>query len=263
MAQPKKKSPKAAAAPAPAPPPETTTVDVGLETLEATPARLLVFLRAVGTRREIKSILAQYGYDAEEHNRGWALLHAVSGYAPLDDSDPIDRAVSDAIAALDQRDERTHALVDGSLKHRAPSVHRALLAGLAPGRGAASVLYFRVLLDRLTLLDGGKLEGVDDTERTAAREVLKKRGITAAWRTEHAELVKRAESLSTEPDVTDATETRANREPLLQARAFFEEWARIARAVIKRKDHLIALGFASRASTQKQPDEGEKKPPQG
>lgn len=244
---------------------EFTTVDVTQETLDATPARLLAFLRGVGTRPEIQFALAAVGYDEAEHQRGWQLLHACSGFAPAAGIAPvIDRAVTEAIAALDARDERTHGLIDATLKHRVPTAHAALLRDLSPGRGAEAVVYFHTLLGRLDALHAGKLEGVSARDAKAAVEVLAKRGFTAAWRKEHRDLVAKAEQFTgATPAPTPGLTREALQPHLLAARAFYEEWARIARTELKRKDYLIALGLASRkasAKPAKEPTGGEGKP---
>lgn len=243
------------------------SVDVTAETLDATPARLLEFLRGVGTRPEIQLALSAFGYDDDEHQLGWTLLHGCSGFLPPTPGAPaIDRRVTEAIATLDARDERTHALVDASLKHRAPTARTALLHDIAPGRGAESVVYFHALLQRLELLHAGTLPDVSAADAKAALAVLEKRGLTKAWRDEHRALVTQAQRLT---GVVANPAAAVRREKMVQqlkaARAFYEEWSRIARTELKRKDYLIALGLASRKSpAAKTPaNPAEPKPPTG
>lgn len=256
MPTPTKKPARTAAAPPPAAPPvdvTTTaappagdTVTVTDETLDATPPKLLVFLRGVGTRPEIRLALGAFGYDPEEHQRGWALLHACSGYEPNAVGVVVDQKVTSAINTLDARDEQVLAVVGASLVHRAPKVHSVLLQGLAAGRGAASVVFFHTLLGRLDQLAAGTLDGVTKAEAKAADAILAKRGYHAEWRAAHAKLVAEAQSYA--PLVADDGGRReAYLGHLRAARAFYEEWSRIARAEIKRKDYLMLLGLASRA----------------
>lgn len=235
---------------------EITTVEVGRETLDATPARLLTFLRGVGTRPAILGALAAVGYSDEEHSRGWDLLHGCSGFVSPSQAKPvINSKVVGAIATLDQQDERINTLVDASLKHRAPHARDALLEGLSPGTGAESVVYFKALLGRVQALEKGKLEGVPAAEAKLAMEVLAKRGLSAEQRSTLAALVEQAESIDT-PAAPDhaAAERDAIDEKLRRARAFFEEWSDIARTEIKRRDHLIFLGLASRRSSREDAD---------
>jgi hypothetical protein len=53
---------------------------VSQETLDATPARVIAFLRALGTVPVLRKALEVRGYSPDEHRRGWALLQAASGY---------------------------------------------------------------------------------------------------------------------------------------------------------------------------------------
>lgn len=256
----KKKTPTASPAD-PSPPPaaldpapeaaDVSTVDVSDETLDATPARLLDFLRGVGTRPEIQAALGAVGYDHAEHQHGWKLLHACSGFAPSESAPQVDRAVADAINLLDSRDERAHSLADATLKHRAPSAHKALLGGVSPGRGAESVVYFSQLLDRLDALHAGTLDGVSAKDARTALDVLERRGFTAEWRSEHRALVRAAERFAGAPPKAAAETQGTLTQHLRNARAFFEEWSRIARTELKRKDHLILLGLATRKAPSK------------
>lgn len=227
-----------------------TTVDVTQDTLDSTPERLLQFLRGVGTRTDIQTALAAIGYDAEEHARGWSLLHACSGFSPTSGNSPqFDREVSEAIATLDARDERTHSLIDASLMHRAPTAHTALLKEISPGRGAESVVYFHALLGRIDQLAAGTLEGVNPADAAAALAVLAKRGFNEAWRAEHRALVTTAQRLTgVKPAPVESQKREELQSNLKAARAWFEEWSRNAHTEVKRKDYLIALGLASRKS---------------
>lgn len=231
--------------PAPSAVPAATTVSVSDETLEATPARALTFLRGVGTSDPIRLSLAPVGYDAAEHARGWSLLHAVSGFtapstaASAASAAAPDAEVANAIAALDAADERLHRIVDASLRHRFPALRDELLADLKPARGAESVLYVRTLLSRLS-----KLSGPDGK---AALEILSRRSLTPAYRAELAALVKTAERY-TAPTATPADDGSYH-DGLRALRAWFEEWAELARSELSRKDYLLRLGLARRKRT--------------
>lgn len=226
---------------------DVSTVNVSRETLDATPARLLTFLRGVGTRPAILSSLAAMGYSDEEHSRGWDLLHGCSGFASPQQPPAINAKAVAAIVKLDGQDERIDNIIDASLKHRAPQANQALRTGLSPGTGAESVVYFKGLLSRIEALEDGQLEGVPAAQAKVALEVLAKRGLSPAQRKDLAELVSEAESLDDPKDPkAEAADREALDTKLRRARAFFEEWSKIARGEIKRRDHLIYLGLASR-----------------
>jgi hypothetical protein len=227
--------------------PTGETVDVSRDTLERTPSRLLDLLRAIGTRPAIFAALQTRGYSQAEHQRGWALIHAATGFEPSVDAQEVDVDVTGAIDQLDAADEPTHAVVDASLRHRVPAAHAALLNGLSPGTGADSVVYFATLLTRVDMLQDHALPGVTPAEADAALDVLAKRGLDAAERARLAKLVTRAQApastVSLDPDRGVKLEAA-----LRAARAFFEEWSEIARVVVKRRDHLILMGLANRRS---------------
>ena len=217
--------------------PIVTTVSVAEETLEATPARVLTFLRAVGTSDPIRFALSGVGYDDAEHARGWSLLHSAAGFTPPATAAPSpDGEVVAAIAALDASDERLHRIVDASLRHHYPALRDQLIADLKPGRGGESVLYVGTLLARLA-----KLSGPDGK---AALERLARRSLTPTYRADLAALVKTAERFTT-PTAAPATDS-SQHDALRALRAWFEEWSELARGEVSRKDYLLRLGLARR-----------------
>mgnify|MGYP006864816328 CR=1 FL=1 len=74
--------------------------------LEQTPLRAFVFLRAIGTCPPIREALAAHEYTAEEHVRGWALLEKACGHPLIALPSAAERArereVRAAIASLVQ-----------------------------------------------------------------------------------------------------------------------------------------------------------------
>lgn len=233
----------------------TLNVNVTRETLEGTPVRVLTFLKAIGTSAAIHAAMVFRGYSREQHLQGWALLHAVSGYQ--DTAFPIeDHAVRDAIQQIDAWDEDGFQVIAASLRHRFPEQAAFLLGGLAPSTGAASVLGVKQLLDRLDALEFAEGRAATKTKDLAALTVLSQRGINVDERRRLRELIGVAESA---PEVSlPNAEAIARSEAtylkgLMALRAWFEEWAGIARVAIKRRDHLIRLGLAKRRVTPAEP----------
>ncbi len=228
-------------------------VTVGRTTLEETLPKLLSFLRAVGTRPEVRAALEPVGFTQAEFNQGWELLGACGGYTPHAAPGPVvDPAISEAIVALDNQDEALDTIVRVSLEGRAPTAAVALRQGLSTGRGAAAVLYVRNLLARLDALDADTLAGVTEADRKTARDTLRRRGLTPARRAELAQRVADATRLTTLPASPDATaEVAPTDAPLRAARAWYEEWSAIALTQVKRRDHLIALGLRRRKAPKK------------
>lgn len=226
---------------------------VGLETLEATPTRALTFLRAVGTHLAIRATLLAHGYTDADHQEGWALLHAASGFGVGTTIDAIDADVRDAIRALDTWDEDGFRIVSATFQRRFPTVADKVLAGIGPSNGSAAVVGVSTLLDRLDALS--QSQAPDDQ---AAIALLSKRGIDAAERTRLRALVAKAQSVDATA-ASDLAAAQASQQAnaqrhlaaLAQLRGWYEEWSDIARATVKRRDYLIRLGLAARRSPKK------------
>lgn len=234
------KAPRAAAVP------DGSTVTVSQDTLEATPNRLLDLLKGIGTRPAIRGALARLGYTAEEHKRGWDLLYKCSGFVVTNVDVEVDRDVVKAISELDQQDERIALIIEVSLKHRAPAVLALLLDGLTPGTGAESVVFFSTLLPRLEALARGKLGKLPADQQKIAHEALEQRSLDADARAHFQALVDTAQGANGNPKPPTTHDRKQLDAALREARAFYEEWSALARSEVKRRDHLISLGLATR-----------------
>lgn len=230
-----------------------STVEVTLQTLEGTPARVVVFLRALGTSVTLRSILAQRGYTADEHRRGWHLLHKVSGY----ESDPVaapapveDKTAARAVAETDAWDDDNLPIIDATLRHRYPDQHAFVLRDLRAGKGAASLVVVKTLLDRVDILESGKgRPAAQKTADQAALATLAARVLDEKERARLRALLDQAERYGAVADLgaqQQSEEAAADKRlaDLRELRAWYEEWSTIARAIIKRRDHLLRLGLA-------------------
>jgi hypothetical protein len=236
--------------------------DVSRDTLETVPQRALAFLRAVGTARPIRAALLGRGYSAEDHLEGWKYLHACAGFSEesseMDVEEPV---VRDAIAELDAWDESGFRIVRATLERRFPDQAEFVLKGLKPATGAAAVLSVERLLERLDALENAEGRKDSRKEDHAALDVLGKRGIDEAKRKRLGELVTTAKSVAPIVQVDPAIveeEDAARLAALGNLYAWYREWTEVARATIKRRDHLIRLGLASRrASGEGKENEGD------
>jgi len=159
-----------------------------------------------------------------------------------------DQSVRHALAELNSLDEDTLSLVDLTLKHRQPAQAESLLSGLSATQDeAGAVVVIATLLGRLH-----ELEASGSEAGTKALTLLSERGLDAKERTRLESLVedaRRAAPVEQSPDAQAAEEADARYvENLKLLRAWYEEWSGIARIVIKRRDHLIQLGLATRRS---------------
>jgi hypothetical protein len=223
---------------------------VGRETLQEAPLRALKLLRAIGTSLPIRASLAARGYGDDDHAEGWSLLHAASGFSPGNEAETIDVGVRDAIRELDAWDEDGFRIVRASLERRYPAIAATVLDGIGPSTGPASIVGVATLLDRLDGLAKGK-----DKDGHAAIALLAKRGIDGDERKRLRALVDAAQTAPEDGVADVATNAAARRaaddahlRSLAALRAWHEEWAAIARASIKRRDHLILMGLANRKS---------------
>lgn len=229
---------------------------VGDETLEETPDRALSLLKAAGTNAIIGARMAARGYNAEEHELGWALLRRASGAATALQFTSNVESVRKAIVELDAWDEPGMRIGAAALKHRHPDQYAFVFDGVAPSTGAAVLVGIGKFLDRLDALEDG-----DDRKETrkadaAALETLAKRGIDKSERKRLRALMSEAQAFNPAAPGNEAAQAKAEaerREALVELRKWYEEWSEVARAVVTRRDHLILLGLAHRKSPKKEP----------
>lgn len=210
-------------------------------TLERAYDRAPRFLRAIGRYPEISAALAEVGYTAADHDEGWNLLHRVAGYRR---DEPVVLAKSpgaDAMAELDAWDEKGFVLARAALERRHPAQADFVFEGLEASTGAEAVLGVRTFLERLTALAEDPARAETRDADAAALATLAERGIDAAERARLAELVRVASSAAPAvlPDDDDADVA------LVELYAWYREWSRTARVVIKSRRMLIYLGLAN------------------
>jgi hypothetical protein len=239
---------RANATPSKPPPPLAggdETVTVGDITLEQTPMRLMALLRGIGTIKPVREVLRPLGYTADEHARGWKLLHRCSGFVEGESAD--DNNVADTIAQIDAWDEPTFAIAEAALRHRHPAQHAYVFRDLKPSRGVGAVVGAHTFLSRLDALEAAPERVATRAADHAALATLAARGVTPEERKRVWAMVRAAEELADDAG-PDARELSAAEQQgrLREARAFYEEWSTIARTLVTRRDLLIRLGLAQR-----------------
>src|SRR5262249_37706364 len=151
--------------------------DITQETLDATPGRVLLFLRGVGTSPIIRGALAAAGYKPADHDEGWQLLHKTSGYSTQ--PEPEDDSASRAAAQVDAWDEPTFRRTNLALARRFPDQRDFVFENkLEPATGAASLVSVSTFLDRLDALENGLDRKATRKKDHAALALLAERGIT-------------------------------------------------------------------------------------
>lgn len=221
-----------------------TAAGVTRETLEETPVRVTKFLLGLATRPSARRHMATRGYDKAEHKLGWSLIEKVAAYE-IDDN-VTDIEVRDAINEIDLWDEPNIRIIRAGLT-RHPEIRAIVLQGIEPVAGPDAVVNVGKILERLNELE-------KTPEGTAALATLAARRIDATERRRVAALVaiakKGTDGHSSDTDESDVREDgdKVFEQALLELREWYTEWAEVARVVIKRRDHLIALGLAERRS---------------
>jgi hypothetical protein len=220
------------------------------QVLEETPGRTLAFLRGVGTDMVIRGIMAKAGYTDADHAQGWNLLHKVGGYVPVAATTAVNDEARQAIVELDAWDEQGFRRAHAAMAHLHPEQDAFVFANLVAAQGSAAVLSVGTFLDRLDVLESGVgREKTKDADR-AALETLAKRGIGKAERTKLRGLVTKAQTSKEmpQPPTSDVDPRTAD---MVALRGWYEDWSETARAVVKRRDHLIKLGLARRKTSKK------------
>jgi len=108
------------------------------------------------------------------------------------------------------------------------------------------------LLDRLDALETSPGRKAARKADHAALATLSKRGLSADERARLRALVNTATAAAKANEgASDAAEEAPTNEAVLKLHAWYGEWSEVARAVIKRRDHLIRLGLAKRKKAAK------------
>lgn len=225
--------------------------------LDEAPARALKLLGATSTNRAIRAALARRGYTQLVHDQGWQLVLKASGYrrtAPVVFDSP---EATSAIAEIDGWDEPTFRVARAALAGEFPEQCQLVFQDLQAQTGVAAVVSVTTFLDRLDVLESDKGRKATHKVDKAALAKLAARGITPAERARMRELLGIALGPSAEAP-TDAasaadpaTETAELRAAKVELYTWYVEWREVAKADIKRRDHLIQLGIAQRKAPKK------------
>ena len=225
--------------------------------LDELPPRALKLMGAVSTNPYIRAVLAKRGYTDAVHERGWTLVLRAAGYrAPTKGAPPAPPAATHAITVIDAWDEPTFRVAKAALLGEFPEQAAFIFESLEAQTGVASVVSVTLFLDRLDALENGEDRVPTRDADHAALAKLAARGIDSDERTRLRELLAVAQGSPTTDDSPpsikpDPKAEADRRQARLDLYAFYNEWSEIARADIKRRDHLIQLGLAKRKVAKK------------
>ncbi|MCU0693081.1 MAG: hypothetical protein MUF54_16935, partial [Polyangiaceae bacterium] len=140
---------------------------------------------------------------------------------------------------------------DASLSKKFEAQKRHLLDGITPSTGMGAVLNVALFLRRADELEKGQNRKATRKKDQEAMKLLAVRGITQQLRKHLAAQVKIATSAKPVEEIDEAALKGADEsyvKALAALRTWYEEWSRIARVVVKRRDYLMLLGLAHRKS---------------
>jgi hypothetical protein len=219
---------------------------VSEDTLVRIAPRALALLSGLSRNPAARMLLAPYGYTDEEHQLGWSLLNATGG-APsaFVKSAPSAASVNGAIAELGAWGVRMFTVADASLAHAHRPQHAFLFqGGLEAKQGADAVVAVGTFLARLDGLERDPARASTRADDRAALGRLANRGLTEEERARAQRLVDAVQEGAALPDASTTAATAADA-ARLALYAWFDEWSKIARVAITRRDLLIRLGLAS------------------
>lgn len=220
-----------------------------MSTLERTFDRMPRFLRAIAFYPVIAGALAQRGLTREVIQDGWDRFFRAMGIEQLPPIIGGANPVADATNELDGWDEDGFRLIGSALKNGFPDQYGYVMNGVHATTGTAAVVGVRRVLERLDDLQGAPDREATREQDHAALAKVALRGIDAAERARLWALVRTAQGAAPSPSDDANVIARARYNALVELHAWFEEWAEVARAVIKKRVHLIALGLANRAQS--------------
>ena len=232
--------------------------------LDDMPARGLKLLGAISSNPYIRAALARRGYTDATHEHGWSLVLKAAGYRrPVAEALARPEAAA-AIAELDAWDDPNFRVARGALV-LLPEQLDFLFQDLEAQKGAAAVASVATFLDRADELETSKDRKTTRKADLAALEKLAERGIGKPERDRLRKLLAVATaspgdaSLSPKAPAETEKETARSaeqREAKIALWAFWTEWSEVAKADIKRRDHLIQLGLAKRKTKKDKGEDG-------
>jgi hypothetical protein len=221
------------------------------EVLELTPARVTKFLQGIGALPVVRTLLAQNGMTDTEIKEGRALLLKCLA-EPLDvapeiqtESAATQRA---AVAELDQWDEPNYARYGATLRRHHRSAYDYVFRDLKAASGPLAVQGVATFLARIEALASGSDPSRSEMKKADGEAVslLESRGLTVPERKRLKKLVDIA--LGPTASLEELPKAGVSQRLLVlnELRAWYDEWATTARAVIKKRSDLIRLGLATR-----------------
>jgi hypothetical protein len=205
------------------------------------PARVVAFLRAIGAHAGVRALMKHEGYTLDDDREGWRLLNAACAMRPDAPDPPDDGPARTAMAELQAWTARNLARLVAAVERLHPEEMR-LFAGIDRDAGSAveSVVVVAKLLERVADREAG------GAETAAVVATLARRGLTMSERTRLASVVALAQSTPPVAAAAAPAQPATHEADLVALYRWYTDWATTARAVVARKDYLVALGLSGR-----------------
>lgn len=192
-------------------------------------------------RADVATRMALRGFSAEDRKEGFKLLDKAVG-RDLALNLELETPDKNLVAEIDAWENIWFDVADAALARSYPEVHAKVLDRLAKTSGPMVILNVKVLLDRLE-----QLENSGDPSDAAALALLAKRGLDHKQRQRAADLIEQARSGLPDTDGPDTVEEQEVDldEAVAQMWAWYLDWAKTARTVIRSKRLRIVMGLST------------------
>lgn len=205
--------------------------------------RVMKFLVA-STEPPIAQLLVQRGFSEEDRKEGWALLDAATGrhLAVPEASGTFQTQYNTVLDQLDDWENIWFDVADAALTRKAKEVHSRLFQNLSKVSGSEVLLTVKSFIGRIR-----EMQATTDDETQAAVALLAKRGLDDACLAEAESLIARIETEQPPTAPTEDTEAlKAAREQAgKEMWAWFLDWSKTARTVVKNRNYHVMLGLIS------------------
>lgn len=213
------------------------------QTLELVPGRAITFSIGVAKYPAIAAVLGQKGYNQAENDYAWQRLSKLGALPSVGGTAGVsDQQVSDAVIELDAWDEPNFGIIRAVTNRFYPKLIDVIFKDLEPKQGPEAVLSVATMLDRLD-----ELAASTDPDAGPLLKLLSDRSYTKVERTRLRGLVEMVTTFTPVTLVTDAERVQI----LTELYDWITDWSTTAHALIKRRQHLIALGVATPRKSKK------------
>ncbi len=198
----------------------------------------------------IFALLNLRGYTNEVRHEGWDLAFKAGGrFVDMQSAPPGEKKTSDLLRTLDEFENAWFDVIDAALRRASLAVHDMVVLNLHKSSGQDVVLTMKTLLDR-----------IDEIEKQPNMQplidLLTSRGFSPAVRAGGRRLLaqvagENVTALPVPDPVAEAERLKAEEDMW----SWYQDWAKTARTVVRRKDLRIRLGISSPTSREAEPEE--------